>query len=95
MHFFGVNEKKEIGKVKLPRGESVHALGFHPNEKWVALGMRGKVAIYDIEKEELIALVDTESVSYQNGLAFSTDGKLLATISQTSMDPIKIIEFGE
>lgn len=76
--------------IRLPRGEMAYGLRFHPGENWVAVGMRGKVAVYDFERAELIAYADAESVSYQKNLDFSADGTLLAATSESASDSIQV-----
>jgi len=65
-------------------------LRFHPRENWVAVGMRGKVALYDFDRAELIAYADAESVSYQKNLDFSSDGTLLAATSDSARASIQV-----
>jgi WD40 repeat protein len=67
-----------------------YGLKFHPQENWVAVGMRGKVALFDFDQAELIAYADAESVSYQKNLAFSSDGKFLVATSDSARGSIKL-----
>lgn len=76
--------------IRLPRGEMAYGLRFHPRENWVAVGMRGKVALYDFDRAELIAYADAESVSYQKNLDFSSDGTLLAATSDSARASIQV-----
>ncbi|MGN6544975.1 MAG: hypothetical protein ACTHK7_07990, partial [Aureliella sp.] len=95
LHLFDLGDAGSNQTIKLPRGERVHSLRFHPKEHWIAAGMRGKVAIFDFEKAELIAYADAESISYQSKIAFSSDGKHLATSSDSSRSPIIIFQMPE
>ncbi len=81
--------------IKFPKGERGHSLVFHPNDRWLAAGGRGKVAIIDCEKADVIAYANTETIFQQSNLAISSDGKLLATCSDSARDPIKIFEIGD
>jgi argininosuccinate synthase len=57
--------------------------------------MRGKVAIFDFERAELVAYADTESVSYQKNLDFSADGNVMATTSESSRDKILLFRLAK
>lgn len=91
LHDVGAPQQQRV--VKLPRGDMARSLTFHPNEKWLAIGMRGKVSIYDFDNGELLAYIDTDSVQHQTNVAMSDDGRLLATCSESARDSIKIFEF--
>lgn len=93
LHFYDVNAPQQHRMVKLSRGDMARSLIFHPNEKWIAVGMRGKVAIYDFDNGELIAYIDADSVQYQTNITMSDDGKLLATCSESARDSIKVFQF--
>jgi WD40 repeat protein len=57
--------------------------------------MRGKVALFDFDRAELIAYADAESVFYQTNLEFSSDGRSLAATSDSARDTIKIFRIGQ
>jgi hypothetical protein len=88
LHLFDLTAAPTLRSVKLPRGELAHGIKIHPQETWIAVGMRGKVGIFDFERAELVAYADTESVSYQKNLDFSADGNVMATTSESSRDKI-------
>ncbi len=94
LHLVDVTQVAKRRSMKLPRGEMVYGLKFHPQENWVAVGMRGKVAIVDFDQAELIAYADAESVFYQKNLDFSSDGELLAATSDSARDSIKLFRLG-
>ncbi|XZE19723.1 DUF4190 domain-containing protein [Pirellulaceae bacterium SH449] len=94
LHFIDQEEGSSVRNTKLPRGESVYALEFHPNGHWVMIGMRAKVAVYDFETAEVIAYLDPGSIFYQTNIAFRSDGQFLATSSNTAQDAIRIFELG-
>ena len=88
LHLFDLTAAPALRSVKLPRGELAHGVKIHPQETWIAVGMRGKVAIFDFERAELVAYADTESVSYQKNLDFSADGNVMATTSESARGKI-------
>lgn len=90
LHLIDLTQVTSRRSIKLPRGEMAYGLKFHPQENWVAVGMRAKVALFDFDQAKLIAYADAESVFYQKNLDFSSDGKLLAATSATARDSIKI-----
>ena len=90
LHLFDLERIASRRTIKLPRGEMAFGLKFHPLENWVAVGTRGKVALFDFEQAELIAYADAESVFYQTNLGFSSDGKLLAATSDSARDSIQL-----
>lgn len=90
LHFFDLERIASRRTIKLPRGEMAFGLKFHPKENWVAVGTRGKVALFDFEQAELIAYADAESVFYQTNIEFSSDGKLLAATSDSARDSIQL-----
>jgi hypothetical protein len=71
LHLVDLTQVTSHRSIKLPRGEMAYSLKFHPQENWVAVGMRAKI-------------------SYQKSLDFSSDGRLLATASDSARDSIKI-----
>ena len=91
-HLIDLTDASGTRKAKLPRGEMIYGLQFHANERWIAVGMRGKVGLFDFEKGQIIAYAETGSIFHQNVSTFSADGKFLATCSATSQDPIKIFK---
>jgi len=95
VYLIDVTKKQAKRTVQMPRGESVHTLKFHPDEKWFAIGMRAKVGIYDFDQGELIAYADPESIFYQNHIEFSADGNFLATNSETAQDAIKVFRLSD
>lgn len=95
VHLVDVTKKQAKRTVQLPRGEMVHSLKFHPDEKWFAIGMRAKVGIYDFDKGELIAYADPESIFYQKTIDFSADGNFLATTSETAQDAIRVFRLSD
>lgn len=94
LYFIDQEKGISIRNTKLPRGESVYSLEFHPNGRWILIGMREKVALYDFEAAEVLAYLETGSVFYQTNLATSRDGKFVATSSNSAQDPIRIFEVG-
>lgn len=94
LHLTDLAQRTSRKSIKLPRGDMAYALKFHPQENWVAVGMRGKVALFDFDRAELIAYADAESVFYQKNIAFSSDGRSLAATSDSARDTIKIFRIG-
>lgn len=90
LHLVDITQVTSRRSIKLPRGEMAYGLKFHPQENWVAVGMRAKVALFDFDEAKLIAYADAESVFYQKNLDFSSDGKLLAATSDSARDSIKL-----
>lgn len=90
LHLVDLTHVTSRRSIKLPRGEMAYGLKFHPQENWVAVGMRAKVALFDFDQAELIAYADAESVSYQKNLDFSADGKLLVATSDSARASIKL-----
>ena len=90
LHLVDLTQVTSRRSIRLPRGEMAYSLKFHPQENWVAVGMRAKVALFDFDRAELIAYADAESVSYQKNLDFSSDGSLLAAASDSARDSIKL-----
>lgn len=95
LHLVDVAQVASPRSIKLPRGESAYGLKFHPQENWIAVGMRAKVAIYDFDQAELIAYADAESFSYQKNITFSSDGKLLVATSDSAKDSIKLFRLAD
>ena len=95
LHLTDLTQRTSRKSIKLPRGDMAYALKFHPEENLVAVGMRGKVAIFDFDRAELIAYADAESVFYQTNLEFSSDGRSLAATSDSARDTIKIFHIGQ
>jgi WD40 repeat protein len=95
LHLTDLVQRTSRKSIKLPRGDMAYALKFHPQENWVAVGMRGKVALFDFDRAELIAYADAESVFYQTNLEFSSDGRSLAATSDSARDTIKIFRIGQ
>ena len=95
LHLTDLAQRTSRKSIKLPRGDMAYALKFHPQENWVAVGMRGKVALFDFDRAELIAYADAESVFYQTNLEFSSDGRSLAATSDSARDTIKIFHIGQ
>jgi hypothetical protein len=94
LHLTDLAQRTSRKSIKLPRGDMAYALKFHPQENWVAVGMRGKVALFDFDRAELIAYADAESVFYQKNIEFSSDGRSLAATSDSARDTIKIFRIG-
>lgn len=90
LHLIDLTQVTSRRSIRLPRGEMAYGLKFHPQENWVAVGMLGKVALFDFDQAELIAYADAESVSYQKNLDFSSDGQLLAATSDNARGSIKL-----
>lgn len=90
LYLFDLSQGLDKRMLNLPRGERGHAMTFHPNGKWLAVGMGGKVGIADFVKGEWIAFVKTNSVHYQSKVQFAPDGNFLATTSATAQGSIKI-----
>lgn len=90
LYFIDLNQASSQRTIRFPRGEMAYGLRFHPQENWVAVGMRGKVAIYDFDRAELIAYADAQSVFYQKNLDFSSNGQFLVTTSDSARDSIKL-----
>lgn len=95
LHLTDLAQRTTRKSIKLPRGDMAYALKFHPQENWVAVGMRGKVALFDFDRAELIAYADAESVFYQTNLEFSSDGRSLAATSDSARDTIKLFRIGQ
>lgn len=81
-------------KIQLPKRQRVHAVSFHPNENWIAVGTRGEVGVLDFDRGDWIAFVSTESIQYVAHIGFSPDGTNLAATSQSARDSIKIYRLG-
>ena len=64
---------------KMKAGETVWTLAFHPDGKHLLAGGRGKVMIWDTEKQTKVAELDVPT-SYIQCLAISDDGKRIAAI---------------
>ncbi len=63
----------------LDAGETVWTLAFHPDGKHLLAGGRGKVMIWDTEKQTKVAELDVPSY-YIQCIAISKDGKRIAAI---------------
>lgn len=82
-------------KIELPKGQTVHALEFHPNERWIAVGMRGKVGIADFDKAQWIAFATSDSIQYMSNIRFSSDGRFLIAGAQTAQESTRIYQLGD
>ena len=94
-HFIDLENSNRRRTLKAPRGDMIHSLLFHKNEHWIATGMRGKIALLDFDKGEIIAYADPDANTYQDSLAFSNDGQYLAACSENAQAPIKIFQLGQ
>jgi len=68
---------------KMKAGETVWTLAFHPDGKHLLAGGRGKVMIWDTEKQTKVAELDVPT-SYIQCLAISDDGKRIAAIPSSA-----------
>lgn len=82
-------------KVELPPGQSIHALEFHPNQRWLAVGMRGIVGMIDYDQAKWVAYITGDSNQYINNVRFSMDGLFLVATSQTAGEPLRIYRIGD
>ena len=64
-------------------GETIWKLAFHPDGRHLLAGGRGKVMIWDIEKQTKVSELDVPT-SYIQCLAISNDGKRIAAIPSSA-----------
>jgi hypothetical protein len=81
--------------VKLPPSDLLYSLSFHPNGRWFATGNNGKVRLWDFESGDMLAQAGANSIFYQQKMAFSADGRYLASTSSVSSQPIHLFRIGE
>jgi WD40 repeat protein len=77
---------------KLPAGSKecrIEALAFSPDGRVVAAGMTGEkeqiVAVWDVSTRKLLATLSNEHLAPLETLVFSSDGKLLTTMSSATV----------
>ena len=74
IHLWSAAEHKLVGT--LNTGETVEALAFHPNGRFLAAGVWEKIRVWDMETQEEVAPLEG-SLGRVNTIAFSSDGNTL------------------
>lgn len=96
LHVLETGSSEQGGRsFTVPMKESVHALALHPNQKWLATGLRKRTAIWDLESREVLAYVASKEIFNDDYVVFSEDGKWLAIATNSTLQPIRIYEVGE
>ena len=89
-----LGQNNDDRKVRLPPGQTAHALEFHPNQSWVAVGMRGRVGILDFDRGDWVAHVSIDTNQYMSNIRFSSDGRFLFATSRTAQESTRIYRLG-
>lgn len=95
VYLFDAGTHAKLATVAIPNREQVHNLQFHPNNKWFALGVKGRTELWEIETKKLLGQIKSGTDFYDKLVAFSDDGKKLAVASDSDRMPIRIYQIGE
>lgn len=95
VYLFDAITHAKLATLAIPNREQVHSLQFHPNNKWCALGVKGRTALWEIGTGKLLGQIQSGTDFYDKLVAFSDDGKKLAVASDSEKTPIRIYEIGE
>ena len=74
IHLWSATDHKLIGT--LNSGETVEALAFHPDGRFLAAGVGAKIRVWDVESQAELAPLEG-SLGRVNTIAFSSDGNTL------------------
>lgn len=95
VYLFDAETHAKLATVAIPNREQVHNLQFHPNNKWFALGVKGRTELWELGTKKLLGQIKSGTDFYDKLVAFSDDGKKLAVASDSERAPIRIYEIGE
>ncbi len=76
LHFYDIESAKEVDT--LENSASIQSVAYHPEGTQIAVGMKNKIIIWDLENKTSHELAQTGSL---HNIAYSSDGLWLATAS--------------
>jgi WD40 repeat protein len=89
--------RDRLAPIKLhnAKGDTLSAVVFHPNNRWIAVVGCGNVLILDVIDRQPIARLVLESNASIKAIQFSPDGKRLAASFQGKNTSIQLFEINE